>query len=53
MALFAKGQDVEAELTEASRYWNIKAELVPSKTSPEGRIVRVRSLQPRRATRRT
>ena len=31
--LFLKGQDVEAELTEASKYWNIEAELVPSKTS--------------------
>ncbi len=52
MALFPKGQDVEVELTEASRYWNIEAELVPSKTSLEGRIVHVRSLKPRRATRR-
>jgi len=45
VALFLKGQDVEVELTEASRYWNIQAELVPSKTSPEGRIVVVRGLR--------
>jgi 16S rRNA (guanine527-N7)-methyltransferase len=45
--LFPKGQDVEGELTKASKYWNIQAELVPSKTSPEGRIVVVRGLQPR------
>ncbi|HZP78794.1 MAG TPA: 16S rRNA (guanine(527)-N(7))-methyltransferase RsmG [Pseudolabrys sp.] len=52
-ALFHKGQDVEAELTEAARYWNIDAELVTSKTSPEGRIVAVRSLKPRKAARKT
>jgi len=45
--LFPKGQDVGAELTEASKYWNIDATLVPSKTSPESRIVVVRRLQPR------
>jgi len=45
--LFLKGQDVEGELTKASKYWNIDAELVPSKTSPEGRIVVVRGLRPR------
>jgi 16S rRNA (guanine527-N7)-methyltransferase len=40
-ALFAKGQDVGAELTEASRYWNIEAVLVPSKTDPNARILKV------------
>jgi 16S rRNA (guanine527-N7)-methyltransferase len=45
--LFPKGQDVEGELTKASKYWNIDAELVPSKTSPEGRIVVVRGLRRR------
>jgi len=45
--LFPKGQDVEGELTRASKYWNIDAELVPSKTSPQGRIVVVRGLKPR------
>jgi 16S rRNA (guanine527-N7)-methyltransferase len=39
--LFLKGQDVEAELTEASKYWSIGATLVPSITSAEGRIVMV------------
>lgn len=43
--LFPKGQDVEGELTRASKCWNIDAELVPSKTSPEGRIVVVRGLE--------
>jgi 16S rRNA (guanine527-N7)-methyltransferase len=45
--LFHKGQDVEGELTRASKYWKIDAELVPSKTSPEGRIVVVRGLSRR------
>jgi 16S rRNA (guanine527-N7)-methyltransferase len=40
-ALFPKGQDVGAELTEASKYWNIDAVLVPSKTDPQARIVSV------------
>src|SRR5581483_2875712 len=46
-ALFPKGQDVEAELTEASKYWNITATLVPSRTDPRARIVHVQSLHPR------
>jgi 16S rRNA (guanine527-N7)-methyltransferase len=45
--LFPKGQDVEAELTEASKYWIIEAELVPSRTSVAGRIVVVRGLRRR------
>jgi 16S rRNA (guanine527-N7)-methyltransferase len=40
--LFPKGQDVAAELTQASKSWNIEADLVPSKTDPQARIVRVR-----------
>jgi 16S rRNA (guanine527-N7)-methyltransferase len=47
LGLFPKGQDVEGELTKASKYWNIHAELVPSKTSPEGRIVVIRGLRRR------
>ncbi|MDC7784250.1 16S rRNA (guanine(527)-N(7))-methyltransferase RsmG [Rhodoplanes sp. TEM] len=45
VALLAKGQDVEAELTQASKSWKITADLVPSQTSPEGRIVVVRGLE--------
>ncbi len=44
--LFLKGQDVEAELTAASKYWTIAADLVPSLTDPDGRIVHVRSIAP-------
>lgn len=50
-ALFLKGQDVEAELTEASKCWTIDAELVRSVTDSSGRIVRVRSLQPAEVSR--
>jgi 16S rRNA (guanine527-N7)-methyltransferase len=42
VGLFPKGQDVAAELTEAAKSWKIEAELVPSKTDPQGRIVLVR-----------
>ena len=37
-ALFLKGQDVEAELTEAAKYWNIQPKLHPSRTG-DGWIV--------------
>jgi 16S rRNA (guanine527-N7)-methyltransferase len=46
-ALFPKGQDVEAELTEAAKYWNIEATLVPSRTDPHGRIVSVQRAERR------
>jgi 16S rRNA (guanine527-N7)-methyltransferase len=42
VGLFPKGQDVEGELTAASKSWTIEADLIPSKTDPHGRIVRVR-----------
>lgn len=47
IGLFLKGQDVDAELTEASKYWTLEASTVPSKTSPTGCIVVIRSLKPR------
>ncbi len=45
--LFPKGQDVAAELTQASKSWNIEADLIPSKTDPQARIVRVRRVTKR------
>jgi 16S rRNA (guanine527-N7)-methyltransferase len=45
--LFLKGQDVEAELTLAAKYWNIEATLVPSKTNPRAHIVSVRRAERR------
>lgn len=45
--LFLKGQDVASELTEAAKYWKFEPVLVPSKTSPNSRIVSVRRWEPR------
>jgi 16S rRNA (guanine527-N7)-methyltransferase len=42
--LFLKGQDVVAEMKEAARYWEYEADVVPSKSDPRGRIVRVKRL---------
>ena len=42
VGLFPKGQDVEAELTQAAKSWSIEADLVSSRTDPRGRIVRIR-----------
>jgi 16S rRNA (guanine527-N7)-methyltransferase len=50
LGLFPKGQDVDAELTEAAKYWSIEASKVPSKTSPEGCIVVIRGLHGRRSS---
>ena len=47
VGLFPKGQDVDAELTEAAKYWRLDASKVPSKTSPEGSIVLIRALEAR------
>ncbi len=47
VGLFPKGQDVDTELTEAAKYWKLEASTVPSKTSPDGCIVVIRSLKPR------
>jgi len=38
-ALFPKGQDVDAELTEATKYWNIDPRLHASRTGGHGWIV--------------
>jgi 16S rRNA (guanine527-N7)-methyltransferase len=45
--LFPKGQDVGAELTEATKYWNMTVELAPSRTEPKARVVIVRGLEAR------
>jgi 16S rRNA (guanine527-N7)-methyltransferase len=47
--IYPKGQDVEAELTEATRYWKLTADLVPSRTEAKARIVRVRAAERRPA----
>ena len=48
-ALFLKGQDVEAELTEATKYWKIEPRLHSSRTGGHGWIVeldRIERLNP-------
>ena len=53
IGLFPKGQDVAAELTAASKCWNIEATLEPSVTSSSSRILMVRKLELRKgATKR-
>lgn len=42
--LFLKGQDVVADMSEAARYWEYQADVVPSLSDERGRIVRVRRL---------
>jgi 16S rRNA (guanine527-N7)-methyltransferase len=49
VGVFPKGQDVDAELTEATKYWNMEASLAPSRTDSKGRIVIVRNLRRRPA----
>lgn len=43
--LFLKGQDVEAELADATRYWDYSSDLVPSVTDDRARVVRLGALQ--------
>lgn len=45
-ALFLKGQDVEAELTEAAKYWNIRPQLHQSRTG-DGWIVEINAAERR------
>jgi 16S rRNA (guanine527-N7)-methyltransferase len=46
-ALFLKGQDVEFELTEATKYWNIEPRLHPSLTGGHGWIVELDRIERR------
>ena len=47
-ALFLKGQDVEAELTEATKYWNIKPHLHSSRSGGHGWIVELDRIERRK-----
>jgi 16S rRNA (guanine527-N7)-methyltransferase len=47
-AVLMKGQDIDAELTQAAKYWTIEYTAVPSQTSTTGRIMIVRRLERRR-----
>jgi len=46
--LFPKGQDVEAELTQATKCWSIQASFVPSRTNPKSQVVVIREAEPKR-----
>lgn len=48
-ALFLKGQDVESELTEATRYWKIEPNLHSSRTGGQGWIVELDAIERRNA----
>ena len=48
-ALFLKGQDVEAELTEATKYWKIEPKLHSSRTGGNGWIVELDAIERRDA----
>lgn len=51
LCLFLKGQDVEAELTEAAKSWQMDLTRHPSITSAESTILAVRNLRPRKRAR--
>ena len=46
-ALFLKGQDVEAELTGATKYWNIQPKLHSSRSGGQGWIVELDQIERR------
>ena len=46
-ALFLKGQDVEAELTESTKYWKIEPKLHSSRTGGQGWIVAIDCIERR------
>lgn len=48
-ALLMKGKDAEAELAEARRDWTFEMSDRASLSSPEGRVLKVSSISPRRA----
>jgi 16S rRNA (guanine527-N7)-methyltransferase len=49
-ALFLKGQDVEVELTEATKYWNIAPTLHSSRTGGHGWIVELDQIERRKSS---
>jgi len=52
LGLFPKGQDVDAELTEAAKCWSIQSSLAPSLTDPRARVVCVTGIRPKAQPRR-
>ena len=52
VGLFPKGQDVDAELTEAAKCWNIQVSLATSRTDPRSRVVIVEKAEAKRKDKR-
>ncbi|MFN3959202.1 MAG: 16S rRNA (guanine(527)-N(7))-methyltransferase RsmG [Parvularculaceae bacterium] len=48
LCIFPKGQDVEVELTEASKYWHMTVERRASLTSPGSTVLLITGLRPKR-----
>jgi len=46
--LFPKGRDAAVELTEAEKLWRFDVAILPSRTAPEARILRIAHLESRR-----
>jgi 16S rRNA (guanine527-N7)-methyltransferase len=44
VGLFPKGRDAAVELTEARESWRFEADVFPSRTDSDARIIRIRSL---------
>ena len=44
VGLFLKGQEAERELTDSREKWKMQAEVMPSRSDPRGRIIRVSGL---------
>ena len=49
LCLLPKGQDVEGELTMATKSWHMDVEQAPSMTSADARILLIRNLSPRQS----
>jgi 16S rRNA (guanine527-N7)-methyltransferase len=49
LGLFPKGRAANVELTDATQSWNIKVNLVPSRTDSQGHVVMVHALERRAA----
>lgn len=47
LALWPKGRDIDAELTEAAKYWIMTLDRVPSQTTEDGAILRIGRLSRR------
>jgi 16S rRNA (guanine527-N7)-methyltransferase len=44
MLLFLKGRSVDQELTRARKEWNMRVDQIPSRTDPEGTILRLEAI---------